>query len=221
MLDIRKIAKRVNILRIAYLLYHRYLAKIREYYLNKPYNVKREYIKQIAEKHRLTDTFIETGTYLGDTIEFMKPYFKKLISIELSTELAEKATNRFISDDNIQIINGDSSVILQKILKEINSPCIFWLDGHYSNEFYIGDELIKTAKGDVNTPILKELTHIFNHDIQAHIILIDDSRLFKGENDYPSITSLKKFVMQQSNFRFSSKNDIITIIPKIYDSILK
>ena len=156
--------------------------------------IKRNDIRLISEKYPNIKILIETGTFFGDTLEFFKSDFAKLYSIELSEALAKKARKRFQYDTNIEIIEGDSSVQLSNILSNINSPCLFWLDGHYSTEFWVGDEYIKTAKGDKNTPILKELKQIMLHEIKNHVILIDDARLFNGKGDYPSIKKLKNFV---------------------------
>jgi hypothetical protein len=93
------------------------------------------------------------------------------------------------------------------ILSSINEPILFWLDGHYS-----GGE---TAKGEANTPILKELEFILRHPIKNHVILIDDARCFIGENDYPTLRELAVFVSGINNeLNFTVENDIIRITPE-------
>jgi hypothetical protein len=99
---------------------------------------------------------------------------------------------------------GNSSKVLPKIIKEIEEPCLFWLDAHYSEGI--------TVKGDKETPIMEELNHIFSHSIKDHVILIDDARCFTGINDYPSIEELKHFVLNKfPKHRFNVKDDIIRI----------
>lgn len=73
-------------------------------------------------------------------VEAQKTRFKKIISIELGVDLFVKAKKGFKNDKNVVIIQGDSREMLPKILKDINKPAIFWLDGHYSAGI--------TAKGD-------------------------------------------------------------------------
>lgn len=176
---------------------------------------KKSEILDISKAFPKADIFIETGTFLGDTIEFFKNNFKELYSIELSKDLAERATKRFNADHHIKIIQGNSATELKSILAKITSQCIFWLDGHYSTEFWLGDEYIITAKGDKNTPILKELSQIADHSLKDHIILIDDARLFIGKSDYPSIAKLKKFISKKMPLHgFEIKNDIIRILPE-------
>ena len=118
--------------------------KILSYDINCTGEVKRGLIANIQKKSNF-NTFIETGTYLGDTLDFFKNSFINLISIELSGEYYTKAVDRFKDIKNIKIINGDSGEKLSEILKTINEPCLFWLDGHYSS----GD----TARGEKDTPI--------------------------------------------------------------------
>jgi hypothetical protein len=177
-------------------------------------SIKRNDILEVSGKFPDAKIFIETGTFFGDTIDFFKNSFSKLYSIELSEELAEKAKKRFENNMNISIIQGNSSVELSNILREINQPCIFWLDGHYSSEFWIGKEFIRTAKGERNTPIWEELLQIINHKVKNHIILIDDARCFNGRYDYPRIKKIKKFISKHlPSYSLEVKNDIIRIAP--------
>ncbi|MCZ7616643.1 MAG: hypothetical protein M5T52_24530 [Ignavibacteriaceae bacterium] len=98
----------------------------------------------------------------------------------------------------MEIINGDSGKLLKQLVAKISDPAIFWLDGHYSG--------FETAKGDIETPIKQELGAILNSELN-HIILIDDARLFIGQNDYPTIEELKKYIL--------SKKIIICLILKM------
>lgn len=118
--------------------------------------------------------FIETGTYLGDTINNMLPYFDKIYSIELSPYYAEISQNRFKNDSNVIIINGDSSEILKYLCKLVKEPAFFWLDGHWSG----GD----TAQGNKDCPLIEELTEIMTKFKSKCVVAIDDIRLF-GTND--------------------------------------
>lgn len=177
-------------------------------------STKRNDILEISQQFLDAKIFVETGTFFGDTIQFFKNNFTRLYSIELSEELADRAKKRFQNDGNISIVKGDSSVELSKILKEIDEPCIFWLDGHYSSEFWLGKEFIQTSKGKKDTPIREELNQIFNHKIKDHIILIDDARLFTNQHDYPGIKKIKRMTSKLlPSHTFEVKNDIIRILP--------
>jgi hypothetical protein len=146
--------------------------------------------------------FVETGTYLGDMVEAMKNSFEKVYSIELNEDLYKKAKARFVHNNNVFVLQGDSSEVLPTVLKTIIEPAIFWLDGHYSGGI--------TSKGNLDTPIKKELESILNESIKNHVILIDDARLFNGTNDYPTYSEVTETVRK---FGYVSKKqrDIIAI----------
>lgn len=149
--------------------------------------------------------FIETGTYKAKMVYAVQPYIKEIYSIELSEAYCKKAQQRFAGYPDIQILQGQSGEVLPKILKDIDKPCIFWLDAHYSGG--------STAKADIETPIMQEIQCILHHPkAQEHVILIDDARCFTGENDYPTVESLKQFIMNiHPDWFFEVKDDIIRI----------
>ena len=136
-------------------------------------------------------------------IDKCKTVFSKIYSIELGLHLFESAKTKFAQYSHIQILHGDSSLLLQDVLKNIDRPALFWLDGHYSEGI--------TAKGELNTPIVSELTHIFKHS-EKHVILIDDARCFVGKDDYPTLNELKNLMKNDNRYKnFFVENDIIRI----------
>jgi hypothetical protein len=190
-----------------------YYFKNREKFVIPPYEEKRAIILGYKNQYGL-ETFIETGTFFGDTIDQFKNNFRTLVSFELSKELADKAKARFSRQLNVTIIEGDSGKLLAPHLADVKEPCLFWLDGHYSSEFYVGDEYIVTAKGDKNTPVMEELKSILSHPVQGHVILIDDARCFTGKADYPEIPAIKKLIDQSGkDLSLKVKRDIIRIAP--------
>jgi hypothetical protein len=56
-------------------------------------DVKRNIIDQYREQFH-PKCFVETGTFLGDTVSYFKDKFESVISIELSVELAAKARKK-------------------------------------------------------------------------------------------------------------------------------
>jgi len=177
------------------------------------YEEKRNIIENYRDLFQL-DCLVETGTFLGDTVEYFRDKFQRIISVELSEELASNAMKRFETFSHISIIQGDSGVVLKDVVKDLASPSLFWLDGHYSSDFFVGDKHIKTARADKDTPIHKELQILLNDRFQ-HLILIDDARLFTGRGDYPTLHEIKDLV-KKSPFVFDVfvRQDIIHIIPK-------
>jgi hypothetical protein len=158
-------------------------------------------VKKYAQKHR-TRIFIETGTYLGDMVNAIRNDFDKIFSIELSTELYERVKKRFEKYEHISIFKGDSSSLLTEVLSNIKEPCLFWLDGHFSEGI--------TARGEKETPVLEELKQIFSHPVEDHVILIDDARCFTGENDYPALEKIRELILgRYPDNVFEVRDDII------------
>jgi len=169
-----------------------------------PHIIKIKTLKKLAKQ---ADFFIETGSYMGDMIFAMRGQFKKLYSIELDPILHKKASKRFEENHNIQILKGDSSKVLGDLLPNIHEKALFWLDGHYSEGV--------TARGELVTPIVKELELISQHIAQNnlnHIVAIDDAHLFVGEDDYPTISEINFFVKSNfDNYKVKLENNIIII----------
>ena len=167
--------------------------------------VKEEIVAAYAAAFGAT-TLIETGTFLGDMDYAVKDIFRAIYSIELSAGIAQRARRRLHAYPHIQILQGDSGVVLPRILGEIDSQCIFWLDGHYSAGI--------TAKGDLETPVIQELLTIFAHPVKDHVILIDDARCFDGTHDYPTLDSLRAMVAEhRPDYVFMVRNDVIRLHP--------
>ena len=168
-----------------------------------PHIIKEELIRDYAKTFYM-QILIETGTYLGDMVHAMKKSFSRIVSFELDQTLATQARERFANDNHIEIVQGDSGKLLGEVLANINEPCLFWLDGHYSGGI--------TAKGALETPIKNEVAAILSHPVDGHVILIDDARCFTGENDYPTINELQNFVAERKpNHKFSLEHDVIRI----------
>lgn len=116
-------------------------------------------------------SFVETGTYLGDTLAQLHADFASLHSIELNRDYHARAVARFAGQPKIHLINADSASGLQHVLRDLPAePALIWLDAHYSG----GD----TARGQSNTPVTSELRAILAHPKRSDLILIDDLRYF-------------------------------------------
>lgn len=170
-----------------------------------PHIFKQEIIREYANKYNLK-ILVETGTYLGDMVAAQKKYFTQIYSIELDYELWKQAKRRFKNHKNITILQGDTSVILQEVVNQLNSPALFFLDGHYSGGITAGKDLV--------CPIYNELKAIFRSNIKKKIILIDDARAFGSEKNYPSLNDLINFIKSYSpHLNVEIKHDIIRVTP--------
>ncbi len=169
-----------------------------------PLHLVKQYVIKKIQKKTNYGLLVETGTFYGDMIASQLPNFEKIISVELSEELFLKAKKRFKHEPKITLFQGDSSNVLKEIMKKIDQPAIFWLDGHYSAG--------ETAKGEKECPVLEELSAILDAKKQNHVILIDDARLFIGENDYPTIQELEKYISATGvGFKLSVEEDMIKL----------
>lgn len=168
-----------------------------------PQVVKLFKIRELQSKHNC-QYFIETGTYKGDMIYANKGSFDKLISVELSPLYFAKAEKKFANDKNVKIHFGESGKLMPQIIKSLDAPALFWLDGHFSSG--------QTAQGELDCPIFGELDAIFSSP-HKHVLLIDDARCFNGTNDYPTIPTLQKYIAEQKpNSTFELKDDLIAVV---------
>ena len=157
---------------------------------NYEYSPTHDLIKKVQSENNIK-IFVETGTFIGNTLIGLRQSFQKLYSIELDKGIYRLAKKRLADHANVEIIHGDSAKHLPKILNDISEPAIFWLDAHYSSGV--------TGLGELQTPVLRELKAIFDHPIKKHYILIDDVKDFNGLNDYPTVNALLNFISNYGN----------------------
>lgn len=171
-----------------------------------PHLEKQRILKSYAKQFGLT-VFVETGTYYGDMVEAMKSLFKDIYSIELSPKLFTQAQKRFRTDKNIELSCGDSGKELEKVVRKLDRPALFWLDAHYSAGV--------TARGEKDTPIFEELSYILSSREKRHVIIIDDARCFGSDSAYPTIEQLRQFVeSMRPDVDIVVEMDSIRITPK-------
>jgi hypothetical protein len=152
-----------------------------------------------------TKVLVETGTYYGDMVEALRNKFEKIYSVELDSDLYSKARWRFSTDPRTHLVKGDSGGLLSDVVSELEEPCIFWLDAHYSGGV--------TTRGATDSPIMKELEQISKSNFK-NVVLIDDARHFGIFPSYPSVDDLKNFASEYVKFsKFFVKDDIIRILP--------
>lgn len=204
--SLRQLAKRTFLYRVV--LRRRHRQQIREWEVKgkpipPPHLVKQQTVREYARRFSLK-TLIETGTYLGEMVEASRDTFSAIYSIELDAALHEAAQKQFATHRHISILRGDSGGVLTELLRRINGPCLFWLDGHYSGGI--------TAKGACATPIRQEIEAIQRHLHPGHVILIDDAHCFTGQNDYPTMPELESLIRRElPGWVFEVRDNIIRI----------
>jgi hypothetical protein len=130
----------------------------------------REWVARLARTFGLR-AFVETGTYLGHSLENVCGLFERAVSIELSPQLHAAAQRKFADRPNVTLLQGDSAQrIVEAATLCAGLPTLYWLDAHWSAG--------NTARGDENTPILAELALIADRVGADDVVLIDDMRNF-------------------------------------------
>ncbi|MBM0106166.1 hypothetical protein JM946_15635 [Steroidobacter sp. S1-65] len=140
-------------------------------------------------------TWVETGTYLGDTTRLLSKHGSKVYSIEPEPTLFANAKRRFSNVANVEIINGTSESVFPSLLPTISGDVNFWLDGHYSGGI--------TFQGTQTTPIVEELKVIAENRgrFGKLCVQVDDIRLFNPDlpegAGYPPVDILVQWANEQ------------------------
>lgn len=113
--------------------------------------------------------FVETGTYRGDTIFAMEPFFGTLHTIEIKKEFYDACKKKY-QGNKINFHLGDSSKMLPQVLTKVQEDAVFFLDGHWSSK--------DTGRGEKDVPLFEELDAIHTLLQSKALIIIDDYRLF-------------------------------------------
>ncbi|WP_428389207.1 hypothetical protein [Mucisphaera sp.] len=168
-----------------------------------PAIVKWMVIREYANRFGLKE-LIETGTHEGNTLAAVAEQFERLTSIELSDHYYDLACRRFDGDAKVRLLHGDSGKVLPEVVRLLDRPALFWLDGHYSQGL--------TARGELDTPISAELEAVLGDERFEHVALIDDARLFVGKDGYPTLDALYERIRAlRPGYTMSVREDVIRV----------
>jgi hypothetical protein len=99
--------------------------------------------------HIRFEVFIETGSYLGKTTEFLATLGQPVYSVERNPEFYQKAQALLQGSPLVHLNLEDSTEFLQTLLSNELSPSVmafFYLDAHWYNPLPLRDELGIIAK---------------------------------------------------------------------------
>ena len=124
--------------------------------------------KVLARYCQMDGTWVETGTYKGETTRFLAGFGRQVHTIEPEGNLYSAAVSSLAHLPNVEVHFGTSEELLPQILARVSENCNFWLDGHYS-----GDQ---TFKGKVEFPLSEELSSIAEKcmDGRSLTVFVDD-----------------------------------------------
>jgi hypothetical protein len=172
------------------------------------FGIPEQETKWLKEKMNLT-TVVEGGTYQGGTAKKLSREFEKIITIEKSDVMFEKAKKNIGCIQNIIQLRGDTREHLPKLASE-NNDVLFWLDAHWSGGDTYGEK--------DECPLLQELEIIFNSAIRNYAILIDDARLILAPpplphkvKNWPTIKQVADII--PLNFDMIVHEDVIYLVP--------
>lgn len=169
-----------------------------------PHLLKQKTVLATARAYQL-DALVETGTYYGEMVAAMRKRFRSISTIEADAGFYALAQSMFGKYPHIRLLYGDSAMWIPKLLKDIHTPCLFWLDGGY----FIWD-----AKEGSNNRLMSEIDSILSHPVKQHVVLLDDARGLNGTHGTPRIEDFIGAIHAKYPERtIEVKHDIIRIYP--------
>lgn len=174
----------------------------RGYEAPSPSWIKRSVLLRLGAKN---STWVETGTFMGDTTALLAAESNAVYTIEPERSLFERAEARFSGDSRVHVIHGLSESVFPTLLPTLNGRVNFWLDGHYSGGI--------THQGPTDCPVRDELANIEKNLVhfESVTVLIDDIRCFDPSvplyADYPSIDYLVDWA-RRNGLRWHIEHDI-------------
>ena len=167
-------------------------------------------------------TFVETGTFKGDTLARMVPYFDALYSAELSLPFWTDAADRFAHEPKVNVANANSADFITELQPSLaKTPTLFWLDAHWCG--------VENVAGDTSQcPLLAELRAIGSLP-GFSVILIDDARLFLAPPAAPHEISqwprfheiLIELLKLSDRHEIMIINDVIAFFPSSVRSLME
>ena len=122
------------------------------------------------------NTFIETGTYMGETLNNVQEHFTNLYSVENNKSNYNISVVNTSEKENIHVyFDNSENYLTDNTSHYSNTNTIFFIDAHSS--------------GNITCPILRELDIICtNIRSSLYIFIINDERLFDKYTDWKGIT---------------------------------
>jgi hypothetical protein len=95
----------------------------------------------LALKHEFSITdFVETGTFQGGTSTWAAYHFDRVTTIENSRVIYEQTVAKHGHIANIEFLFGNSRDVLKSVVPVLQSPSLFWLDGHWCGGDSFGEQ---------------------------------------------------------------------------------
>ena len=153
---------------------------------------------------------VETGTWTGDGISnALISGYNKVYSCDIDPVMVNNAREKY-KNQNVEILNDNSVIALEKILKDINERCLIYLDAHVmptgKAEFEFSNHHLELSEKFQSKicPVIEELSVVSNHHIKNHTLVIDDLHcfgtwMFEGLTEDEVIEYVKENINQNYN----------------------
>ena len=127
--------------------------------------------------------FVETGTYIGQSLFMISDMFNHLSTVEAKSDLFTASQALFTSRNvgNITGHVGDSRAFLRGIDPAYGNESVYFLDAHYSSGI--------TSREFGACPVIEEIQTILARS-PAALIVVDDMRLMTGQEGYPTLGAI-------------------------------
>ena len=164
------------------------------------------------------ETFVETGTFQGNTTAILANMFGCVHTVERSEELFVAARQKLAGQPNVELHHGSSPTVLTKLSPSLTGKSVgYWLDAHWCGS--------NTAGHDDECPLLAEIASIGRVNSRS-VVLIDDARLFLAApplphdaSQWPDLTEIISALTRLSpDHRISVINDIIVFYPSRFSA---
>lgn len=116
--------------------------------------------EELFRRYKLSDTFIETGTNVGNGVyNALRAGYTNIVSIEKNGYKHYISKQRFGDNEKVNLVLGSSVAELNKLC--ITKPVTFWLDAH------------SPGRSISQITVLAELA-VISQSLYTHNIIIDD-----------------------------------------------
>lgn len=159
------------------------------------------------------DTFFETGTNEGRTVNIVSQYFNNVISTEIDKECYDKAKNN-VTNENCELHLGDSVKVMDDILIEGKNNIFFFLDAHWF-ELPLLDELKVISNKKIKPVIAIHDFFVPNENGEAKFGWLPPLNFDYIKSSIELIYGEDKYVIEYSNSSIPSiDSGVIYIYPK-------